>query len=156
MFSKVFALSALLAGAYAAPLQKKAALSFDYDNTKVRGVNLGGWFVLEPWITPSIFEPWATSQTVKDEYTLTQTLGKDQASSLLENHWNTWITQDDFAQIANQGLNHVRIPLGYWAVNPMPGDPYVQGQLDVLDKAVQWADTYGLKVMIDLHGGRRS
>ena len=23
---------------------------------KIRGVNLGGWLVLEPWITPSIFE----------------------------------------------------------------------------------------------------
>ena len=23
---------------------------------KVRGVNLGGWFVLEPWITPVFFE----------------------------------------------------------------------------------------------------
>eukprot|EP00591_Stephanopyxis_turris_P012606 CAMPEP_0195509092 /NCGR_PEP_ID=MMETSP0794_2-20130614/2122_1 /TAXON_ID=515487 /ORGANISM="Stephanopyxis turris, Strain CCMP 815" /LENGTH=156 /DNA_ID=CAMNT_0040636219 /DNA_START=98 /DNA_END=565 /DNA_ORIENTATION=+ len=24
-------------------------------NTQVRGVNLGGWMVLEPWITPSMF-----------------------------------------------------------------------------------------------------
>ena len=23
---------------------------------KIRGVNLGGWLLLEPWITPSIFE----------------------------------------------------------------------------------------------------
>ena len=23
---------------------------------KIRGVNLGGWLVLEPWITPTIFE----------------------------------------------------------------------------------------------------
>lgn len=30
-------------------------LKFDLWNEKVRGVNLGGWFVLEPWITPSIF-----------------------------------------------------------------------------------------------------
>lgn len=30
----------------------------------IRGVNLGGWFVLEPWITPSIFE--ATSDDVVD------------------------------------------------------------------------------------------
>lgn len=24
-------------------------------NQQVRGVNLGGWMVLEPWITPSLF-----------------------------------------------------------------------------------------------------
>jgi hypothetical protein len=35
--------------------RRKRQLSFDYNNDKVRGVDLGGWFVLEPWITPSIF-----------------------------------------------------------------------------------------------------
>lgn len=128
-------------------------LSFDYFNNKVRGVNLGGWFVLEPWITPSIFE---AVSGVKDEYTLSQNLGKAEASSRLQQHWNSWITQDDFNRIAQAGLNHVRIPIGYWAVAPLDGDPYVQGQLPILDKAIQWAGAVGLKVMIDLHGGTSS
>ena len=88
-----------------------------------------------------------------DEYTYTQTLGPDQASSNLNNHWNTWITQDDFNQIAAAGLNHVRIPIGYWAVAPLTGDPYVQGQLPILDNAITWARSAGLKVLLDLHGG---
>lgn len=91
-----------------------------------------------------------------DEYTYTQTLGKEAAGSLLTNHWNTWITQDDFNQIAAAGLNHVRIPIGYWAISPLDGDPYVQGQLPVLDKAITWARSAGLKVMLDLHGGMQS
>ena len=131
---------------------KSRALSFDYDNDKVRGVNLGGWFVLEPWITPSIFSDWADSQTVVDEYTYTETLGKDEALSRLTDHWNSWITQSDFNDIANAGLNHVRIPIGYWAVAPLDGDPYVQGQLDVLDNAIGWARSAGIKVLLDLHG----
>lgn len=127
---------------------------FNYDRDKVRGVNLGGWFVLEPWITPSIFAEWSTNYLVTDEYTFTQTLGQAEASSRLQRHWNTWITQDDFNQIAQAGLNHVRIPIGYWAVSPLVGDPYVQGQLPILDKAIVWARQAGLKVMIDLHGGQ--
>ena len=115
-------------------------------------MNLGGWFVLEPWITPSIFDDWSTSQTVVDEYTYTKTLGKSEASSRLTNHWSTWITQDDFNDIAKAGLNHVRIPIGYWAVAPLNGDPYVQGQLSVLDSAIGWARGAGLKVLLDLHG----
>ncbi len=79
-----------------------------------------------------------------------------EASSRLTNHWNTWITQDDFSQIAAAGLNHVRIPIGYWAISPLDGDPYVQGQLPILDKAIGWARSAGLKVMIDLHGGMLS
>lgn len=128
-------------------------MSFDYDHSKVYGVNLGGWFVLEPWITPSLFAEWSTNQQAKDEYTYTQTLGKEEAFRRLSNHWKTWITRDDFAQIAKAGLNHVRIPIGYWAVAPIPGDPYVQGQLRVLDQAIRWARDYGLKVILDLHGG---
>jgi len=49
-------------------------------------------------------------------------------------------------------MNHVRIPIGYWAVAPLDGDPYVQGQLAYLDRAVQWARQVGLKVWVDLHG----
>lgn len=115
-------------------------------------MNLGGWLVLEPWITPSIFEE--AGDGAVDEYTLTQILGKDQAQTVLSSHWNSWITADDFQQIKDAGMNHVRIPVGYWAVNPLPGEPYVQGQLDVLDAAIGWAREAGLKVIIDLHGGK--
>lgn len=128
--------------------------SFDYNNVKVRGVNLGGWFVLEPWIKPSIFDQWANGGGAVDEYTYTQALGKDEATKRLTDHWNTWITEDDFKEIASMGLNHVRIPVGYWAFNPLPGDPYVQGQKPFITNALGWARKYGLKVMMDLHGGK--
>jgi len=143
--------AALLSMINASPLQQRQ-LSFDYNNDKVRGVNLGGWFVLEPWITPSIFSDWADSTTVVDEYTYTATLGKTEAQNRLTQHWQTWITQADFTEIAAVGLNHVRIPIGYWALNPLDGDPYVQGQLPILDQAIGWARTAGLKVLLDVHG----
>lgn len=131
-------------------------VSFNYNDEKVRGVNIGGWLVLEPWITPSIFSQWADNRAVVDEYTYSRTLGKDAARATLANHWKTFITQDDFNQIAKAGLNHVRIPIGYWAISPVAGDPYVQGQLDFLDLAIKWARSAGLKVMIDLHGGKQT
>ena len=34
-------------------------MKHDFDNKcgkKIRGVNLGGWLVLEKWMTPSVFE----------------------------------------------------------------------------------------------------
>jgi glucan 1,3-beta-glucosidase len=126
-------------------------LAFDYNNEKVWGVNLGGWLLLEPWITPSIFE--AAGDSAVDEWTLSLTLGKQRAFDTLSSHWRSWITASDFAAIAAAGLNHVRIPVGYWAVSPLDNEPYVQGQLDVLDIAIGWARSTGLKVIIDLHGG---
>jgi Cellulase (glycosyl hydrolase family 5) len=126
-------------------------LSFNYNSQKVRGVNLGGWLVTEPWITPSIYEK--AGDGAIDEYSLCQSLGKDAAKSLLSAHWASWITAGDLSNIAAAGLNHVRIPIGYWSVAPLDGDPYVQGALEYLDQAVGWAGGAGLKVIIDLHGG---
>ncbi len=110
--------------------------------------------MLEPWITPSLFQPWADGGGVVDEYTFTQALGRTAAQQQLEVHWNSWITEADFLEIASYGLNHVRIPIGYWALNPLDGDPYVQGQLPILDQAIGWARGAGLKVLLDLHGGQ--
>jgi aryl-phospho-beta-D-glucosidase BglC (GH1 family) len=124
---------------------------FPYGSTKVRGVNLGGWLVLEPWITPSIFDNTGDSRIV-DEYTYGQYVSKSTAQSVLQNHWNTFITEADFAAIAAAGLNHVRLPIGYWAFDVSGGEPFVQGQLPYLYKAVTWAQNHGIKVWIDLHG----
>jgi len=37
-------------------------------------------------------------------------------------------------------------------VAPIEGDPYVQGAYAILGQALDWAQTAGLKVLIDLHG----
>ncbi|GJJ13378.1 hypothetical protein Clacol_007630 [Clathrus columnatus] len=124
---------------------------FPYGSQKIRGVNLGGWLVLEPWITPSIFDNTGDTRVV-DEYTFGQYVNPSTAISVLQNHWNTWITEEDFARMAEAGLNHIRLPIGYWAFDVSSGEPYHQGQLPYLQKAVTWAGKYGLKVIVDLHG----
>ncbi|EIN13909.1 exo-beta-1,3-glucanase [Punctularia strigosozonata HHB-11173 SS5] len=124
---------------------------FPYGSEKVRGVNLGGWLVLEPWITPSLFDATGNANIV-DEWTFGQLQSKSTATAALQNHWNTWITESDFAAIAGAGLNHVRLPIGYWAFDVSGGEPYIQGQLPYLQKAVTWAGNHGLKLIVDLHG----
>lgn len=71
----------------------------------IRGVNLGGWFSLEPFITPSIFD----SVGAPDEWNVCVKLGS-RAAEVLEEHYATFYTEDDFRQIAAAGLDHVRIP----------------------------------------------
>jgi len=45
---------------------------------------------------------------IVDEYTFGKLQDADKARQMLEEHWKTWITEDDFVQIAAAGLNHVR------------------------------------------------
>jgi len=124
---------------------------FPYGSQKARGVNLGGWLVIEPWITPSLFDNTGDNRIV-DELTFGQYQERTAALSTLQNHWETWITEADFSAIAGAGLNHVRLPIGYWAFDVSGGEPYIQGQLPYLTKAVNWASAHGLKLIVDLHG----
>jgi len=124
---------------------------FPYGREKVRGVNLGGWLVLEPWITPSIFDGTGDDRIV-DEWTFGQYMPGDDARRVLKRLNDSSITENDFRDIANAGLNHVRVPIGYWAFETKEGEPFVNGQLPYLQKAFNWAAKYNLKVIIDLHG----
>lgn len=137
-----------------APLTPRGTGGRDWDfqgSEKVRGVNIGGWLVIEPWITPSLFDGIDSSLGAIDEYTLGQQLGADQALPILRQHWDTWCTWADFKKIKDAGFNSVRIPIGYWAYENV-GEPYVSGQAVYIDAAIDWARSLNLKVWIDLHG----
>jgi glucan 1,3-beta-glucosidase len=112
------------------------------NNSSIRGVNLGGWLILEKWMTPSLF---AGTDAV-DEYTFMQTTG---AAEKIENHRKSFITETDFKWLHENGINAVRVPIGYWIFEG--DDPYIPA-ISYLDWAVQMAKRYKLKVLIDLHG----
>ncbi|KAF9507649.1 glycoside hydrolase family 5 protein [Hydnum rufescens UP504] len=128
-----------------------ADLRFPYGSQPVRGVNLGGWLVLEPWITPSLFDSTGNPKIV-DEWTFGELQDQHVAARVLHHHWSTFYTEDDFIAIAKAGLNHVRIPIGYWALDTSGGEPYISGQYPYLQDAVTWAGNHRLKVLIDIHG----
>ncbi|MDR1855299.1 MAG: glycoside hydrolase family 5 protein [Azoarcus sp.] len=122
---------------------------------KLRGVNLGNWLLLEKWMSPRLFK----GLQATDETTWCAELGKA-ATKKLRAHWQKFVTYEDFAWIAERGLNAVRIPVGHWIFgpdypyHPKYGEnphPFVTGGIDVLDGALDWAAKLGLKVMIDLH-----
>jgi len=132
--------------------QHSQATGFRWGKEKLRGVNLGGWLVLEPWITPSIFQKYPMSDGIVDEYTLCEKLGAQEAhDNVLKPHWDNWIQWKDLKKIADSGFNHVRIPVGYWAYDNSDS-PYSDGAAPYIDAAIDWARSVGLKVMIDLHG----
>jgi hypothetical protein len=52
----------------------------------------------------------------------------------------------------NHGADGGVLQIGFWAFDVSGGEPYCQGQLPYLQKAVTWAGNHGLKVIVDLHG----
>ncbi|KAJ2970615.1 hypothetical protein NQ176_g8107 [Zarea fungicola] len=122
-----------------------------YTSLPARGVNLGGWLSLEPWITPSLFN-YNLNMGIVDEWTLVTYLGSS-AASTLEKHYSTFVTEDTFKSIAAAGLDHVRIPFSYWAVEVYDADPYIfRTSWRYLLRGIEWARKYGLRINLDLHG----
>ena len=135
------------------PLHASGLNIVDGNNSivRLRGVNLGGWLVMEPWMTP------ADSSGLADEYSIIQTLdtrfGTATEQSLIRTYRQHWITTQDLDHIKAQGLNVVRVPV-WW------GDFYTlddfskmrSDAFEMLDWLVGAASARGIYTIIDLHG----
>ncbi len=121
-----------------------------FEANKWRGVNLGGWFVLEGWMTPELFSGVSGS----DETVFLQQ--KENAEALIKEHWETFITEDDFIWLKDKGIDYVRIPIPWWlyGVHAYEGSPeevtYIRS-VEYIHKAMSWADEHGINVLLDLH-----
>jgi glucan 1,3-beta-glucosidase len=110
---------------------------------RMRGVNLGGWLVLERWITPSVFR----GTMAQDETQLCNELGVLSAGRL-EEHRSTFITEEDIKWIKDEGLNAIRVPVPHWVFGNV--EPYV-GCVKYLDWLMDTALKHKLQVIIDFH-----
>lgn len=106
------------------------------------GVNLGGWLMLERWITPALFGKFAP-----DEFSLYTTADKVTLAAI-KAHMDSFITKEDFQWLKDHGIKAVRLPIGYGVFGDEP--PYA-GTLEYVDKAFSWAEDTGLKLLLDLH-----
>lgn len=111
---------------------------------KVKGVNLGNWLVLEKWMNPTLFE----GTTAEDEYWLPRQLPKEVYEARIRIHRSEYITERDFVTIASWGLDTVRIPVPYFVFGDR--EPFI-GCVEELDRAFNWAEKYGLTILLDLH-----
>ncbi|KAK7449688.1 hypothetical protein VKT23_013161 [Stygiomarasmius scandens] len=130
--------------------------TFNYGVDRIRGVNIGGWLTPEPFIVPSLFEPYVNlPQPAIDEWTLSEAMRADSSNggiNQLEDHYKTFITEQDFAEIAGAGLNYVRIALPYWAIEVRGDEPFLEGVAwKYFLKAIEWARKYGIRINLDLH-----
>lgn len=138
--------SSLLIAAVAAMTEAKAII----------GTNIGGWQVLEPWITPSLFYRFLGNTQQDgigvDQYTFCEQLGPEEGNKVLRAHWDSWVTEELIKEMSEREIEVVRLPIGDWTLKPY--GPYV-GCTDGADDKVQWfldtAAKYGLKVLLDVH-----
>ncbi|HEX3628688.1 MAG TPA: cellulase family glycosylhydrolase [Verrucomicrobiae bacterium] len=120
---------------------------------QLRGLNLGGWFVMEPWMCP------ADSGGLPDTYSIIQELdsrfGVPVEQALIRSYQSYWITTADLDNIANAGFNCVRVPVWWGNFFPLANTTSSGWRSDaftMLDWVVTNCATRGIYVVIDMHG----
>lgn len=135
-------------------------------HSHLKGVNIGSWMVLEPWITPSLFYQFlgkTIDETAMDMYSFCSILGPKKANKILKTHWNDWFNETDVKKLKKLQVNSVRIPVGDWMF--IPYGPFevsegnikcTDGSREILNKMIHILKDYNIKVLLDLHTAKDS
>ena len=67
-----------------------------------------------------------------------------------EEHFKTFITEEDIKYISSLGFDHVRVPVDYNVLEDEEGNSKETG-FKYLEDARCWCEKYGLKMVLDLH-----
>jgi aryl-phospho-beta-D-glucosidase BglC (GH1 family) len=90
---------------------------------KIRGVNLGGWLISEPWMMSNEWKNMGCPSPCNNncdtnqctEFDCVTAQGQAKADQTFNAHYARWITPQTIQDIHNAGLNTIRIPIGYWS-----------------------------------------
>jgi endoglucanase len=124
-------------------------------SVQLKGLNLGGWLVMEPWMCP------ADSGGLPDTYSIITELdsrvgfGVATEQSLIRTYQTNWITTADLNNITNEGFNCVRVPVwwgNFYSITDTTSSGWRSDAFAVLDWLVTNCASRGIYVVIDMHG----
>ncbi len=67
-----------------------------------------------------------------------------------EEHFNTFIQEEDIKRISEMGFDHVRVPVDYNVLETEEGEIIESGYQHIED-CLGWCKKYGLKMILDVH-----
>ncbi len=138
------------------------------------GVSLGGWLVMEinpasrtPSSPPDVRPHWMFDQIeAASELDFISALrasrGDEFTTATMRNHWEGYIADSSLDAAAALGVDAVRIPLGYWIVDPPVGgsspleygftaDGFASGGLNHLLSMLSRLHGRGIVAILDMH-----
>ena len=118
------------------------------------GVNNGGHLLIERY--KDDFSAGTTVNHVNVTNTLVTRFGKEKTLELWELYRDNFWTDADFQICVDMGINTIRLPFGYWTIDPEYNNvPEISGKkynFTILDKFITRAADFGIYIILDLHG----
>ncbi|MBL8012522.1 MAG: cellulase family glycosylhydrolase, partial [Candidatus Omnitrophica bacterium] len=111
----------------------------------MRGVNVGGWLMMEGYILHA-----PNRGVAKFQQEFTKTLGSQAFAEFERTFRDNFIREDDFRFIAKSGFNSVRVPFHHNLIERKPFSYDPEG-LKYLDTVLDWGKKYKLGIILDLH-----
>jgi aryl-phospho-beta-D-glucosidase BglC (GH1 family) len=126
------------------------------------GTNIGSVFVLEKWLTGSMFlaDAKGKSELAAVEARVNAE-GIDGARQRHEKHWREYVSDTDLDWLRDVArCNSVRLPVGYYVLGPpyCKGTPFekvapvYQNAWKIVKELIQRCSDRGISVVIDMHG----
>ncbi|EKM81573.1 hypothetical protein AGABI1DRAFT_118685 [Agaricus bisporus var. burnettii JB137-S8] len=127
--------------------------------SKIFGVNLGSWLLIEPWMLP---QEWLDmggeqcsdcSRCIASEFEFAKAF-PNTVDDIFNDHWNSWFNQADVDDLVSVGINTVRVPLGYWIVEDLVDrseEFYPRGGMKQLRRGLQQLQNAGIVAILDHH-----
>ena len=124
------------------------------DPVVLAGVNLGGAFVIEPWMTglgngdtPALPDDWTIRKRMEERF------GTHETGRLLRVYQEAYINSFDFDRLVDRGVTLVRLPFYYRNFQDDDGH-WISGEnsLSALDPVIDALADRGIYTVIDMHG----
>lgn len=113
----------------------------------LRGVNLGGWLMMEGYMFGGRNIP---ERAFREQFS--RALGKDELDDLIRSFREAFIRKSDIETIKGWGANCIRVPFNYKLIE-FEDRPFSLNEegLSYLDRIVEWCGKYSLYCILDMH-----
>lgn len=130
------------------------------DEIVLRGVNLGGWQIIEAWMTGIGIGRTDDPADDMDDWSIRELLerrfGYNEMESILSAYRNAYLSTLDFDILHEIGINFVRLPVYYKNFEDENGNWIIDtdGEMDFseIDNIVNLCADRNIYVLLDLHG----
>ncbi|CAN7443568.1 cellulase family glycosylhydrolase [Microbacterium sp. LjRoot45] len=125
-----------------------ARLIDDQGPLLLRGVGLGNWLLPEGYMW-RFGDGLASPRQIEARFA--SLVGAERAAEFWRRFQDRFVAEHDFALIAGQGFDHVRLPLNARVLQDEEGR-FLEDGFALVDRAIAAGRRHGLRVLLDLHG----